>query len=256
MKKYENYVLVFDSGLGGISILQGLVDELPHEKFVYFGDSKNAPYGDKTVDEIANLTIQHVEHFINQGVKAIVIACNTATAAAAIRLRKTFHAIPVVCVEPAIKQASVEHPSDDILVMATSATLKLEKFNRLRSKLSHQAKIISLPCPGLVEIIEQGDLSNSQITRYITEKITPYKTIKAIVLGCTHYPFIKRQIRSIMPQTAIYDSTIGTVMELRRQLAKAGILNNTGKIVPPVFLSSSNNVELMQKFFELEKTYK
>ena len=152
--------------------------------------------------------------------------------------------------EPAIKQASIEHPTDDILVMATSATLKLEKFNKLKDELSHRAKIISLPCSGLVDLIEQGNLSNPQIKQYLVEKITPYKTIKAIVLGCTHYPFIEKQIKSIMPQTDIYNSTTGTAMELRRQLIKAEILNKTENIVSPVFLSSSNNVELMQKFFE------
>ena len=250
MKKYKDYILVFDSGLGGISILQGLVKELPYEKFVYFGDSANAPYGDKTAKEIADLTLKHVDHFIKQGVKAVVIACNTATAAAAPILRGRYIYTPIRCVEPAIKQASIEHPTDDILVMATSATLKLEKFNKLKDELSHRAKIISLPCSGLVDLIEQGNLSNPQIKQYLVEKITPYKTIKAIVLGCTHYPFIEKQIKSIMPQTDIYNSTTGTAMELRRQLIKAEILNKTENIVSPVFLSSSNNVELMQKFFE------
>ncbi|MBQ1344699.1 glutamate racemase [Candidatus Saccharibacteria bacterium] len=250
MKKYKDYILVFDSGLGDISILQGLVKELPYEKFVYFGDSANAPYGDKTAKEIADLTLKHVDHFIKQGVKAVVIACNTATAAAAPILRGRYIYTPIICVEPAIKQASIEHPTDDILVMATSATLKLEKFNKLKDELSHRAKIISLPCSGLVDLIEQGNLSNPQIKQYLVEKITPYKTIKAIVLGCTHYPFIEKQIKSIMPQTDIYNSTTGTAMELRRQLIKAEILNKTENIVSPVFLSSSNNVELMQKFFE------
>ena len=251
MKRFDNYIFVFDSGLGGISILQELVKELPHEKFVYFGDSANAPYGDKTTKEIADLTLGHVNYFIEQGVKAVVIACNTATAAAAPILRRKFSTVPVICVEPAIKQASLEHPMDDILVIATKATLKLEKFNKLKNKLSHKAKIISLPCPGLVELIEQGDLFNPQIKQYLAEKVAPYQSIKAVVLGCTHYPFIKKQIKALLPEADIYDSAIGTAMELKRQLVKTKSINNKRENGSLIFLSSSNNEKLMQQFFKL-----
>ncbi len=251
MKRFDNYIFVFDSGLGGISILQELVKELPHEKFVYFGDSANAPYGDRTTKEIANLTFSHVNYFIEQGVKAVVIACNTATAAAAPTLRKKYSNVPIICVEPAIKQASLEHPMDDILVIATKATLKLEKFNKLKNKLSHGAKIISLPCPGLVELIEQGDLSNPQIKQYLAEKIAPYKSVKAVVLGCTHYPFIKKQIKALLPEADIYDSAIGTAMELKRQLVKTKRINNKRENGSLIFLSSSKNEKLMQQFFKL-----
>ena len=250
MNQKRDPIGVFDSGAGGISTLREMIRELPKERFIYYGDAANAPYGTRSTEEVTACVRAVVNKLLQRNIKALVIACNTATAAAAPILRGRYIYTPIICVEPAIKQASIEHPTDDILVMATSATLKLEKFNKLKDELSHRAKIISLPCSGLVDLIEQGNLSNPQIKQYLVEKITPYKTIKAIVLGCTHYPFIEKQIKSIMPQTDIYNSTTGTAMELRRQLIKAEILNKTENIVSPVFLSSSNNVELMQKFFE------
>ena len=214
----KNSILVFDSGVGGRSILQELVKVLPHEKFIYHGDYENAPYGEKSKEEIIDLTLKAIEPFIQQGVKAVVIACNTATSAAAATLRKKY-SLPIIGVEPAVKQAVQDSANRKILVMATTATLKLEKFQQLKKTLNSTAEIISLPCPGLVELIEKGDLDNPEISDYLQKILAPYQDIDAVVLGCTHYPLIKGQIQKVLPQAKIYDSAAGTARELKRQLA-------------------------------------
>ena len=220
----------FDSGVGGLSVLKEAIKIMPNEDYIYFGDSKNAPYGIKTVDEVRELTFKAVDFLLNKGVKGIAIACNTATSAAVADLRKMYPDLPLVGIEPALKPAVELNKDGDILIMATSMTLKEEKFNRLMDKYKDRASIIPVPCPGLVEFIEAGENRGFAVEEYLLEKINTYrgKKISAIVLGCTHYPFIKETLVDIVGKDVeIIDGGLGTAKELRRRLKEKNMLSKS-----------------------------
>ena len=188
---------VFDSGVGGISVLRELVRLMPGEDYIYFGDSIHAPYGTKKLEEVRELTIHNVELLLANGAKSIVVACNTATSAAVAVLRKMYPDVPLVGIEPAIKPAVMNKPDSNIIVMATPMTLKQEKFQKLMAKYDDMGNIIPLPCPGLMEFVERGDLEGEDLRTYIINLFHDIDTdnIDSIVLGCTHYPFAKKMIQ-------------------------------------------------------------
>lgn len=154
----ENPIAVFDSGVGGISVLRELIRIMPEEDFIYFGDSKNAPYGTKEKEKVRELTIGCARKLFDQGAKGLVVARNTATSAAVRKLREMYPYIPIVGIEPALKPAALcmEHPK--VLVMATPMTIHEEKFHVLMERYKEKAQILPLPCPGLMDFIERGDL--------------------------------------------------------------------------------------------------
>ncbi|MBR5475038.1 MAG: glutamate racemase [Lachnospiraceae bacterium] len=226
MKACDRPIGVFDSGLGGISVLRELVRLMPHENFIYFGDSGNAPYGTKTTDEVRELTYATFRHLLDRGVKAVVIACNTATSAAVRRLREDYPDIPIVGIEPAVKPAVQHGPGSRIVVMATPMTLRREKFKLLMKAYEDQAEIIPVPCPGLMEFIERGVLSGKELDHYLEELFVPLKDkpIASVVLGCTHYPFIKEEISKVLGgHVALFDGGEGTARELKRRVLEAGL---------------------------------
>ena len=203
----------FDSGVGGLSVMKEAIQVMPNENYIYFGDSKNAPYGVKSVEEVRDLTFKAVEFLLNKGVKGIAIACNTATSAAVADLRKIYPDLPLVGIEPALKPAVELNKDGNILIMATSMTLKEEKFNRLMNRYKDRASIIPVPCPGLVEFIESGKLDGKEVEEYLFEKVNTYNggKIASIVLGCTHYPFIKDTLVKIIGKDiTIIDGGLGT----------------------------------------------
>ena len=165
MEKYENRqecpIGVFDSGVGGISVLRELVAQMPNENYIFFGDSKNAPYGTKTLEEVQKLTCADAEYLLSRGVKALVVACNTATSAAIRILREKYADMPVIGIEPALKPAVHAGGHPRVLVMATPMTLREEKFHALMQRFESDAEILRLPCPGLVEYVEQGVLEGA-----------------------------------------------------------------------------------------------
>ena len=165
MEKYENRqecpIGVFDSGVGGISVLRELVAQMPNENYIFFGDSKNAPYGTKTLEEVQKLTCADAEYLLSRGVKALVVACNTATSAAIRILREKYADMPVIGIEPALKPAVHAGGHPRVLVMATPMTLREEKFHALMQRFGSDAEILRLPCPGLVEYVEQGVLEGA-----------------------------------------------------------------------------------------------
>lgn len=259
MAQITDPIAVFDSGMGGISVLKEMVRLMPEEDFIYFGDSLHAPYGTKTTEEVRRLTIEHITDFIkNKHAKAIAVACNTATSAAVAVLRNMYPSVPLVGVEPAIKPAvfACEHPK--VLVMATPITLKEEKFHNLEALYDDQAEIYPLPCPGLMEFVEQGNLDGEDVDTYLKEKISPYldKNLTGVVLGCTHYPFLRREIRAIVgPSVEIFDGSFGTARELRRRIAAAGLLREDGHKGQVSFLNSSKDpdkIRLSKFLFERE----
>lgn len=257
MKVEDRPIGFFDSGVGGISVLKEAIKVLPNENFIYFGDSANAPYGIKSVDEVKKLTFNAVKFLIKKNIKAIVIACNTATSAAIIDLREKYEpCMPVIGIEPALKPAVESGRKGKIIIMATPMTLSEIKFKNLMEHYNSNADIVPLPCPGLVELIESGIINGERVEKYLKEKIKPYakEGIAAIVLGCTHYPFIKETLASIIAtDVPIIDGSVGTVKQLERQLVEYNIKNNSksrGKI--EIFNSSSDNsiIKLSHKLLE------
>ncbi len=249
----EGCVGVFDSGVGGISVLRSMVAALPHEDFVFFGDSANAPYGEKSTDEVLRLSRANVERLLDGGAKAIVIACNTATSVAAARLRGDYPDLPIVGVEPALKPATLAPRHDRILVMATPITLKLDKFHKLAQEWGSDSTVIPAPCPGLAARIEQGNLDAPDLTELLERLVGQYRgTVDSVVLGCTHYPFVRRQIRSVVGDVPFFDGAEGTARRLRSLLAKADLLkpeDEPGSVTFETSLSKPGELDLYQWFF-------
>lgn len=219
-------VAVFDSGVGGISVLSELCRLMPCEDYLYFGDSKNAPYGTKSSEEVLALTDTAVNRMIGLGCKAVVLACNTATSAAAKYLRRQYEAVPIIGMEPEIKTPVITN-HNRILIMATPMTLQLEKFNRLLGHYADRAELIVLPCPGLAELVEAGPAAAYRISHLLLSLLAPYREnpVDAVVLGCTHYPHIKAEIsKALGYDVTFYDGGAGTAREVRRRLSDAGLL--------------------------------
>ena len=222
-------IAVIDSGVGGISVLRELIKIMPEERFLYFGDSKNAPYGTKSRAEVLEITRNNLEILQKRGIKALVVACNTATSAAVRILREENPDLIIVGIEPAVKPASkiCEHPR--VLVMATPLTLKEEKFKNLVDRFSGDGEFFPLPCPGLADLIERGDIEGEEIKAYLRDLFSPYlnEKIDGIVLGCTHYPHIRSAIDEIWcGKVAILDGGEGTARETCRRLEEKGLLRH------------------------------
>lgn len=240
---------VFDSGIGGITVLSELVKKMPNEDFLYFGDSYNAPYGMKTEEDICKLALDNTRFLLSKGAKAVVIACNTATSVAAKTIRMLYPEIPVIGVEPAIKPAALHKKNSNILVMATPVTLKNDKFCRLMEMYKGDAKIYPKPCPGLVEIIEKGQVSGSELDSFLEKLLLPYRDIQidSVVLGCTHYVFIKKSIlRALGKNILIFDGGIGTASETYRRIFEKGLLNNHKNAGRVTFYNSNNSEEKLK----------
>ena len=239
----EHPIAVFDSGVGGISVLREMVKEMPWEDFLFYGDSKNAPYGTKTKDEVREITFRHVEEFRREGVKAVAIACNTATSAAVRALRIEYPDLPIVGIEPAVKPACTENPGKRVLVMATPMTIREEKFHKLMDRYRDMAEIIPLPCAGLMEFVEKGKAGSKEVREFLKQLLWEYMEhpVDAVVLGCTHYPFVQKDIQAVLgSQVKIYDGAKGTARELHRRIKAAGLeRENKNRIGHVVFQNSA-----------------
>ena len=223
----EQPIGVFDSGLGGISVLREIVKLMPEEDYLYYGDSANAPYGSRTTEEICELSEAAVQKLIERGVKAIVIACNTASSAAGEMLRAKYAELPIICIEPALKPAVLKNEGGAVIVLATETTLREEKFHRLMLSYQDKAEIIKLPLPGLPEFVERGELRSTALKKFLEEKFSVLgdKKIGGAVLGCTHYPFVRRMISEVLgADVRIFDGAVGTARQLRRRLYSRGLL--------------------------------
>ncbi len=224
MSTKNDYIAVFDSGVGGISVLRELMHLMPQERFLYFGDSANAPYGSKTTQEVQALTLRAAQALIAQGIKALVVACNTATAAAIHTLRQQYPGLIVIGIEPALKPAADRFPQGRIGVMATQVTLREEKFSQQLERFP-EARVRSIVAPGLVEAIEAG-ASQEALESLLRPILSPLAgTLDALVLGCTHFPFAAPVIGKLLgPGTVLLDGSPGTARETRRRLKAAGLL--------------------------------
>lgn len=252
----DGFVGVFDSGVGGISVLRSLVEELPHEDFRFFGDSANAPYGEKTEGQVLELSCGIVKRFVDEGAKAIVIACNTATSVAAPTLRAAYPDVPIVGIEPALKPAARALPHGRILVMATEVTLRLEKYHELVRAWGGECEVVPVPCPGLAARIERGDLDSPDVLEMLGRYVGAHAGhVDGVVLGCTHYPFVRRQIAEVLgPDVRFFDGGAGTARQLGARLADTGLLadrDRSGRVEFASSLDTPEELALYERFFSL-----
>ena len=252
-KKYEA-IGVLDSGLGGLSVLREAIKIMPNENFIYYGDSKNAPYGVKSSEQVKKLTFDVVEYLLCRGVKGIMVACNTATSAAVAELRIKYTDIPIVGIEPALKPAANSSKEGKILVMATPMTLKEVKFHKLLDRYRDMREIEPVPCGGLMEYVEQGILEGEELDAYLREKLEPFMDTKisSIVLGCTHYPFVRSAIAKVVGQDIdIIDGSLGTSRELMRRLKEKDLLNDSMEKGTIEMINLSNKKEVIDLCWKL-----
>jgi glutamate racemase len=236
----ERPIGIFDSGVGGITVLHELLRECPGEDLLYFGDSRNAPYGTRPKEEVVALATAAAEHLLAQNAKALVVACNTATGAAIAQLRARWPALPIIGIEPALKPAVLRTRERGltrprVLVMATPLTLQQSKFRALYDRFAADAEILLCPCPGLAERIERGQPESRDTAALLEALLAPWKDAPpdAVVLGCTHYPLVAKQIRAALGSAMpLYYGGIGTARQTRRRLEEAGLLrtNHTGTL--------------------------
>ncbi len=246
----NNYIAVFDSGIGGISVLRQLMQELPKEKFLYYGDSANAPYGSRPTEEVKSLTLAAVEAIAREyPLKALVVACNTATAAAITALREQYPNLTVVGIEPALKVAADHFPGGRVGVMATEVTLREEKFDLLLHRFDENCTITKIPAPGLVPLIEAGKVDCPETDKLLRQLLGPHiGKLDALVLGCTHYPFVSNAISRILgPDVALLEGGGGTARETRRRLAEKGLLSHGPGSVTYRSSGDSEQLEKMAK---------
>lgn len=223
----ERPIAVFDSGLGGISVLRELVQVMPQEHFIYFGDSANAPYGSRPTPEIRELTLKNAEMLFAMGAKALVVACNTATSAAICELRARYPERVIIGIEPALRPAVTQFPKGRIIVMATDATLREHKFAALMAQYEADCAIYKCPCPELVAFVERGEFEGEALYEVLCRRLSPLPKPDAIVLGCTHYPFLKNAITHVVGrECVILDGAEGTAKETKRRLTEAKLLND------------------------------
>lgn len=225
MHNKEEYIAVFDSGVGGISVLRELVRQMPRENYLYYGDSANAPYGDRPTAQVRELTLNAAAMLLERGCKALVVACNTATSAAIGLLRQQYPDTVIIGIEPALKVAFDQFPAGRIGVMATQVTLREEKFAHQLERFPDM-QVSLIPAPGLVELIEAGHTDTPQVRALLKQILTPYAgRLDALVLGCTHYPFVRQAIAEILgPGCALLDGSEGTARHTKHCLQQAGLL--------------------------------
>ncbi len=243
----SDYIAVFDSGVGGISVLRHLRRELPKERFLYFGDSANAPYGSRTTEEVRSLTLSAAKQLLEgEQVKALVIACNTATAAAVKDVRAAYPEHIIIGIEPALKVAADHFPGGRIGIMATEVTLREEKLDQLMHRFTQDCTVSKIPAPGLVPLIEQGKVDAPETLKLLHSILDPYVgKLDALVLGCTHYPFAAKAISQVLGrEVALLEGGGGTARETHRRLKEAGLLfEGPGEVK---IQNSSRNPEMIR----------
>lgn len=255
MDTKDQYIAVFDSGVGGISVLRHLRRELPMERFLYFGDGANAPYGTRPTEQIRELTLNAAQRLMERGVKALVVACNTATAAAVKDLRLKYPDTIIVGIEPALKLATDRYPEGTVGVMATPATLREGKFARLMERCAQHCTVVKLPAAGLVELVESGEGNSQRAEALLAPLLLPYRgKLDAVVLGCTHYPFAADTIRRLLGEDVeLLDGGLGTALQTKRRLQEADLLRTgDGQIIIENSLNDPKTITFCHSLLELK----
>ena len=251
-------IAVFDSGMGGVSVLRALRALMPNENYLYFGDSANAPYGVRSYEEILSLSRAAVTHLVGAGIKALVIGCNTVTSVAVKTLRAENPNLIIVATEPAVKPAALAKPGGTILVMATDATIHGDNFLALVHRYESEAKIVKCPCPGLMEFVERGETDSENLRDYLRNKfeILNGERPDSVVLGCTHYPFVSSAIHAVLGEDVeLFDPAPGIARQAKRQLDAEGLLNpqeSEGKIRWENSSRDPNMIELGKRLLNMK----
>ena len=217
---------VFDSGVGGLSVLGEIQRLLPAESLLYVGDCGHIPYGEKSPEFIRERCLQVARFFAQHHAKALVVACNTATVAAVADLRRHYPDWPIVGMEPAVKPAAAATRSGVVGVLATTGTLQSAKFAALLDRFAHDVRVVTQPCPGLVELIETGDLHSPQLRELLAGYVQPLLVAgcDTLILGCTHYPFLKPLLMDMVPPSvALIDTGAAVARQLARLLDSRGL---------------------------------
>ena len=252
----HSYIAVFDSGVGGVSVLRELRALMPGERFYYFGDSANAPYGKKTTEKVRELTLAAGRKLLEDlGCKALVVACNTATAAAIIDLRESYPDRIVVGIEPALKLACDRHPCGTIGIMATDVTLREQKLAALMERVKRDCTVLRVQAPGVVELVEAGKADTAEAVELMERLLGPYTgKLSALVLGCTHYPFMKKAMAKVLGSgVELLDGGAGTARETRRRLQEAGLLNDgRGDLVVENSSGDPEKIRLTHRLLEAD----
>jgi glutamate racemase len=244
----NNPIGIFDSGVGGLSIFKELIKRLPYESVVYFADSANCPYGPKQKDEIINLSVKAVDFLLSKNCKIVIVACNTATAAAISFLRNKYE-ISFIGMEPAVKPASIYSKTQSIAVLATEGTFNGDLYKETSEKYAKGIDLNIKVGDKLVAIVENGLIEEQESLDYITNLIKPLlkKKIDKLVLGCTHYPFLIPVLRKILPSyIEIIDPSPAVIRQLERILLENNILNNNNENAKYDFFSSGDS-HIMEK---------
>jgi glutamate racemase len=242
---------VFDSGVGGLSILDEALQQLPHHNYIYFADSANAPYGDKPPQWIAERSLQICRYLMEQDCSAIVVACNTATAEAIATIRSTLD-IPIIGVEPGIKPAAMQSQNGVVGVLATETTLNSDKFNALLATLPEHCQFIKQAGAGLVPLIEAGLIETPEMQALLRSHLKPIldQGADTLVLGCTHYPFLKKMIRAVVGDSmTLIDTSDAVVRQLLRQIHQQGLIVSS-KHSPKLSLLSTANADTLEAMAE------
>lgn len=241
----EQPIGVFDSGVGGLSVLREIHQLLPSESLFYVADSGFVPYGEKPPELIVERSRCIAEFLLAQGAKALVVACNTATAAAVADLRARY-SVPIVGMEPAVKPATLATRSGVVGVLATTGTLQSTRFAALLDRFARSVQVVTQPCPGLVECIERGDLESEQLVRLLLGYTQPLLDAgcDTLILGCTHYPFLRPLLQRLLPADIhLVDTGAAVARQVRNQLGEFDLLAQ-GPARPAQFWSSGDVMRL------------
>ena len=258
VKKSEQAIGIFDSGVGGTSIWKEIHALLPHENTIYLADSKNAPYGVKSREKIISLCVKNTELLLTKGCKIIVVACNTATTNAILYLRENYD-IPFIGIEPAIKPASINTQTKRVGILATKGTLSSELFQETASLYSNGIKLIEQDGTGIVELIESGKIYSKKMKGLLEKYLNPLirENIDFLVLGCSHYPYLTPILKEILPpKIKIIDSGYAVARQTKSILEKHSLLNLNDRKPNLKFYSNSDIVvlsSLLDHTCEVEK---
>ncbi|MDG4716823.1 glutamate racemase [Winogradskyella marincola] len=243
----SNYPIgIFDSGVGGTSIFKEIHALLPNENIIYLADSRNAPYGNKTQEEIKNLSIKNTEYLLNKGCKIIVVACNTATTNAITYLRESYE-MPFIGIEPAIKPAALNTKTNAVGILATKGTLSSQLFHKTSDLYANGIKVVEQIGEGIVPLIESGKLNSDEMKDLLQLYLEPMlkANIDYLVLGCTHYPYLIPMLETMLPEgVKIIDSGLAVAKQTKAVLQSQDLLN-LNEATPSVKLHSNSNVEVL-----------
>lgn len=212
---------IFDSGIGGLTLLHQAMVLMPHENYIFYADTDHVPYGTKTREQVISYVDDVIRFMLRHDCKAVVIACNTATAVAAESMRSKYESLPIIGIEPAVKPAVAESSGKRVLVVATPLTVHEKRLKKLVERVDDAHLVDLLELPGLVEFAEHGEFVSDDVTAYLRERFSGYslEQYRELVLGCTHFNYFKDTFQSLMPpQVHMIDGSLGTVRQLMRVL--------------------------------------